>query len=258
VADRPLSEARTVLRRGAWFWREFVVPLFIALLLAFFLKAFLVQPFFIPSGSMERTLHGCPGCSGDRVLVNKVVYDIRDIRRGEVVVFSGEGSWGNNEELPASAPVGWFSRSMTAVGRAVGAVPPASTDYVKRVIGLPGDRVACCTSDGRVTVQPAGSAEPVGLDEPYVFQDDHLPFCAAGLGAELCPTGAEGVLVPEGRVWVMGDHRSGSADSRAHLSGPASGTVPQDEVAGRAFLIVWPPSRAGRLSVPDTFADVED
>jgi signal peptidase I len=128
---------------------------------------------------------------------------------------------------------------------------------VKRVIGIPGDRVACCTPEGRVTVQPAGADAPIVLDEPYVFEDDDQPFCAAGVGAEFCPVGAEGVLVPEGRFWVMGDHRSASSDSRAHLGDPSSGTIPQDEVVGRAFAIVWPPSRAEVLSVPETFRSLQ-
>jgi len=247
VAEQPPPEAATGTSRGAVLWREFVVPLLLALLFALLCKTFLIQTFFIESGSMERTLHGCPGCSGDRVLVDKVVHDLRDIRRGEIVVFSGEGSWGSNGAVPPSGG-GWFARAGRGVARAVGAAAPAGTDYVKRVIGLPGDRVACCTADGRVTVQPAGALKPVALEEPYVFEDDGQAFCAAGVGNSFCPPGAEGVLVPEGRLWVMGDHRSGSADSRAHLSGPASGTIPQDEVVGRAFVIVWPPSRAGLLS----------
>jgi signal peptidase I len=149
-------------------------------------------------------------------------------------------------------PVG-LQDALTTVARAAGVARPDDTDYVKRVIGIPGDRVACCTPEGRVTVQPAGVDVPIVLDEPYVFEDDDEPFCAAGVGAELCPVGAEGVLVPEGRLWVMGDHRSASSDSRAHLADRSSGTVPQDEVVGRAFAIVWPLGRIGLLPSPETF-----
>lgn len=216
-------------RRGS-LWRELPVLVVVALVLALLIKAFLVQAFFIPSGSMERTLHGCKGCTGDRVLVNKLLYEVRDIRRGEIVVFSGEGSWGSNTEFA-----------------------DGDTDYIKRVIGIGGDRVACCTPTGQVTVQPAGAPGPVALDEPYVFEDDNEPFCAAGLGAVACPPGAAGFLVPAGRLWVLGDHRSRSGDSRAHLGDPGQGTIPEDQVIGRAFVIVWPFARARVLTVPSTF-----
>ena len=225
----------------------------LAFALALLLKTFLVQAFFIPSGSMEQTLHGCPGCTGDRVLVNKLVYDVRDIRRGEIIVFDGEGSFGSNDEIMLEPPSDPLRRALRAVAGAVGMGPPGEKDFIKRVIGIPGDRVACCTN-GHVTVQPAGAAAPVELSEPYVFRDDERPFCAAGAGAALCPTGAEGVLVPEGRLWVMGDHRSASSDSRAHMDEPGQGTVPADRVIGRAFVIVWPVRRATVLDVPEPFA----
>jgi signal peptidase I len=254
VVEGSATDGRT---RASSAWSGFPATVLIALVVAVAVRAVLVQPFFIPSGSMERTLHGCPGCSGDRVLVDKIVYDVRDIRRGEIVVFSGRGSWGSSAEVPPPPSVNPLTGALRGVARALGAAPPVVTDYVKRVIGIPGDRVACCTTDGRVTVQPAGADEPVALDETYVFQPDGQPFCAAGLGPQACPAGAEGVLVPKGRLWVMGDHRSASADSRAHLDGPASGTIPVDEVVGRAFAIVWPPSRADVLSVPDTFGRLD-
>jgi signal peptidase I len=201
------------------------MPLLIglALVLALVIKAFLLQAFFIPSGSMERTLHGCRGCVGDRVLVNKLLYDVRDVRRGEIVVFSGKGSWGSNGEVVTVTGNNPLQRVLRGVARAVGAAPPADTDYVKRVIGLPGDRVACCTPAGQVTVQPEGADRPVALDETYLFEDDRQPFCAAGSGPQVCAPGAPGVLVPEGRLWVMGDHRSASADSRAHRDDPGGG-----------------------------------
>ena len=167
---------------------------------------------------MERTLG-----IGDRILVNKLVYRLRAPERGEIVVFDGRG---------------------TFIG------DPVHKDYVKRVIAVAGDRVACCVN-GRVTVQRAGTEVPVALVEPYLFQDNAAPFCAAGSGTA-CATGAPGVLVPVGRLWVMGDHRGASSDSRANRGGAngalGDGTIELDQVVGRAFMVLWPPSRAALLS----------
>jgi signal peptidase I len=217
----------------------------VAFLLALLIKAFLVQAFYIPSGSMQQTLE-----IRDRVLVNKLVYDFRDIRRGEVVVFNGLDSF--TEETVVAPPANGLQRVLRAVGGVIGLGVPGEKDFIKRVIAIPGDRVACCT-DGKVTVHPEGASEPVVLEEDYLFEDSAEAFCAAGLGDVSCPVGAEGILVPEGRLWVMGDHRSRSSDSRAHISDANSGTVPQDKVIGRAFVIVWPLDRARLLSVPETF-----
>jgi len=227
------------------FFKELPFLVVIAFLLALLIKALLVQAFYIPSGSMQQTLE-----LRDRVLVNKLVYDFRDIDRGEVVVFNGLDSFTPENEI--APPATGVQRVLRAVTGAVGVGAPGEKDFIKRVIGIPGDRVACCTN-GHVTVQPEGAAEPVELEEPYVFEDDRMVFCAAGTGDAACPPGAEGVLVPEGRLWVMGDHRGSSADSRFHIDDENSGTVPQDKVIGRAFVVVWPLDRAALLSVPETF-----
>ena len=227
------------------FFRELPFLVVIAFLLALLIKAFLIQAFYIPSGSMQQTLE-----LRDRVLVNKLVYDFRDIHRGEIVVFNGLDSF--TPETVIAEPANGLQRVLRAISSAVGVGAPGEKDFIKRVIGVPGDRVACCT-DGKVTVQPEGAERPVLLEEPYVFEDDRMAFCAAGTGETSCPEGAEGVLVPEGRLWVMGDHRSRSSDSRFHIDDENNGTVPQDKVIGRAFVIVWPLDRATVLSVPSTF-----
>ena len=203
--------------------RELPVLLVIAFVLALLVKTFLVQAFFIPSGSMEQTLHGCTGCTGDRVLVNKVPYWFGEPEPGDIVVFEGPDTW--SPEITVDEPSNWFSGALLALGRAIGVAPPSEDDYVKRVVATAGQTVECCDPQGRVMVD----GEP--LDEPYIYQDSPL-----GTGGT---TGREfgKVTVPEGRLWVMGDHRSASADSKAHMDDKYSGTIAVDDVIGKAAKI---------------------
>jgi len=203
-----------------------------AIVLMLLIKAFVVQVYKIPSSSMEDTL-----LTGDRVLVNKLVYHFRGIDRGDIVVFSGEGSWGSTTGAPDPAPPrNPVLRVVDDVLADVG-VYSTQTYYIKRVIGLPGDHVMCCEND-KITVNG------VPLDETsYLFP-----------GAS--PSEEQfSIVVPPGRLWVMGDNRAISDDSRGHMfSGfPDKGTIPENEVAGRAFLIIWPPSQFGDLPIPATF-----
>ena len=213
-------------------WRQLMTIVVTAIILMLLTKAFVVQVYRIPSSSMEDTL-----LTGDRVLVNKLVYHFRGIDRGDIVVFSGQGSWGTTTGRPDPAPPSnTVLRAVDDVLTDIG-VYSTQTYYIKRVIGLPGDHVACCTN-GRVTVNG------VPLEEtPYLFP---------GASPSADPFS---VTVPRGRLWVMGDNRAISDDSRGHMfSGfPEDGTVPVTEVAGRAFLIIWPPSQFGDLPIPATF-----
>jgi signal peptidase I len=212
-------------------WRQLMMVVLAAIVLMLLVKAFVVQVYRIPSSSMEDTL-----LTGDRVLVNKLVYYVRGIARGDIVVFSGDGSWGTTTGAPDPSPPG---NPLLRVGYDVLAdvgVYSTQTYYIKRVIGLPGDHVVCCVN-GKVTVNG------VLMDETsYLF-----PGASPSMQRF-------SVIVPPGRLWVMGDNRAISDDSRGHMSGfPPMGTVPENEVAGRAFMVIWPPSQIGDLPIPTTF-----
>src|SRR4051794_25299513 len=212
--------------------RELPVLLLVAFVLALVVKTFFVQAFFIPSGSMEQTLHGCPGCTGDRVLVNKVPYWFGEPEPGDVVVFKGPDTW--TPEVTVAEPSNWFTGALLWLGRTVGVAPPSEDDFVKRVIATEGQTVECCDDEGRVLVD----GQP--LDEPYIFENNPVDQ------RDFPP-----VTVSKGRLWVMGDHRSASADSREHSSDKYSGTIGVDDVIGKAAHIVRPVGRFGVVHAPD-------
>jgi signal peptidase I len=212
-------------RHGSW--RDLVVLVVVALGLALLIKSFALQAFFIPSGSMEDTLD-----VGDRVLINKVVYHLRPIHRGDIVVFDGTGSWDFGGQ-PTSSNI--FSKAVDELEGLVG-VSHDSSIYIKRVIGVPGDHVVCCNTAGQLTVNG------VPLTEGSYLYPGNKPSAQQF-----------SVTVPAGRLWVMGDHRVVSYDSRGHMGDPGGGTIPESGVLGRAFVIVWPPSRWGVLNIPATF-----
>ncbi|MCP9954404.1 signal peptidase I [Actinomadura madurae] len=234
AADGSEDEGRRKKKKQGSFWKELPVLIVVAVVLALVIKAFAVQAFYIPSGSMENTLQ-----VGDRVLVNKIVYHTRDIARGDVIVFNGLDSW--DPEVQVEEPGNPVSKVLRAIGTAFG-VAPNEKDYIKRVIGIPGDHVKCCDAKGRVTVNG------VPLDEKsYIFTD---PVTREQNKPSNDPFD---VTVKPGQLWVMGDHRELSYDSRSHRGDPGGGTIPIDRVIGRAFVIVWPLDRMGTLPIPGTF-----
>jgi signal peptidase I len=231
-------------RRRLSFWKELPILLAAAIVLAIVIKTFLVQAFFIPSSSMERTLHGCPGCSGDRVLVDKLVYDFRDPHRGDIVVFRGAGSWAETTEFQVSKPSNSASRLFRWVSSSLGLGASGEKDYIKRVVAVGGDTVGCCDTQGRVTV----NGYP--LNEPYIYEP-------AQINGQTCTARQFGpITVPRNRLWVMGDHRSASDDSRCKIQDGEFGTVSTKDVIGKAFVTIWPPSRWRTLGTPPTFHHV--
>ena len=232
------AKSRPGKRRRWSAWQELPILIVVALAIALVIKSFVVQPFFIPSSSMEDTL-----MIGDKVLVNKLVYDFRGIDRGDIIVFNGTGSW--NPPAPVSRPssdpiVRAYDATLrplfSSIAGLFGTPADQGTDYVKRVIGLPGDHVTCCNAQGLVTVNGVPLHESSYLYPGAAPSEIHFS-----------------VTVPQGRLWVMGDNRTVSDDSRLRQGDPGQGTIPENEVVGRAFVIVWPPSRWRTLPIPSTF-----
>jgi signal peptidase I len=206
--------------------REFPILVIVALAVSLLIKTLIVQFFFIPSGSMENTLQ-----IQDRVAVNKIPFIAKNINRGDVVVFRDPSNW-----LPEPY-VGNENKIVAKVKDAlvlVGVLPnPAKQYLVKRVIGVAGDEVICCTKSGKLTVNGKVA------DEPYIF--------AGNKPSEM----KFNVTVPEGKIWVMGDHRSASADSRYHQDDMNNGFVPVSKITGRAYAIIWPLKNIGIISSQD-------
>ncbi|WP_223291204.1 signal peptidase I [Streptomyces avicenniae] len=235
-ADRRRAAKRIKRRRRLRATREIPLLVGTALLIALVLKSFLVQAFVIPSGSMEQTIR-----INDRVLVDKLTpWFGWKPERGDVVVFRDPGGWLHGEPVEQDeSPVG--VRQVRDALTWIGLLPSADDqDLIKRVIGLGGDTVVCCDSSGRITVNGAP------LDEPYLHPGD----APSQITFE--------VTVPQGRIFVLGDHRSNSSDSRYHLDEEGQGTVPVDLLVGRAVVIAWPFSHWRGLGDGDPFADVPE
>ena len=224
MTTRDGASRRRRKRRSLPVWAETVLLLVLALLVSAVVKTFFVQMFFVPSGSMRPLF-----VEDDRILVQKISYWNGDVQRGDVVVFDDPGGqWLGAEGAP---PLTRVQKALSDVG-----LYPTGGHLVKRVIGVGGDSVACCDAKGRVTVNGVPLNEKAYLNTGAAPSD--RPF---------------NVRVPLGRVWVMGDNRSNSEDSRFHMELPGGGTVPEKDVVGKVWAIVWPLSRAHLLHEPKTF-----
>ncbi|WP_346764538.1 signal peptidase I [Rhodococcus sp. HNM0569] len=235
---------RSKNKKDRSFLREIPILILVALVLSFLLQTFVARVYLIPSESMEPTLHGCPGCTGDRIVVEKIGYRFHDPQPGDVVVFRGPDSW--SQDFVSTRSDNVVVRGIQEIGSYVGLVAPDENDLVKRVIATGGQTVECCDEQGRVLV------DGTPIDEPYIEMD--FPFVPDRL---TCSTDAKSgrcfgpVTVPEGNLWVMGDNRSNSADSRYHVNDERQGTIPVDNVIGKAQFIVLPPGRMGGIDSPE-------
>jgi signal peptidase I len=203
--------------------REFPILVIVALAVSLLIKTLLVQFFFIPSGSMENTLQ-----IQDRVAVNKLPFISKNINRGDVVVFRDPANWlpepysGDENRIVAKIKEGLVL---------VGVLPnPAKQYLVKRVIGVAGDRIICCSKSGKLTINGKEATEP------YIFAGNKVSEMDFN------------ITVPEDKIWVMGDHRSASADSRYHQDDVNNGFVPVSRITGRAYAIIWPIKNIGIIS----------
>jgi signal peptidase I len=228
----------TAVRRRGWvsLLRDIVVIVAVAILVSLVVKTFLVRSFYIPSASMEDTLQ-----IQDRILVDEITPRVGGYQHGDVVVFRDPGGWLPPSTAPARPFVVEAGDWLLSL---VGLSAPDSDDHlIKRVIGVAGDHVVCCNALGQITVNgtPLDESAYVKLS-PGETVPRPVPF---------------DVVVPKNSLWVLGDNRDRSQDSRYHLDQPGKGFVPVDNVVGRAFVITWPFDRFGLIDFHhEVFASV--
>lgn len=223
-----MTEKVTDKKRQLPVWQESILLVVTAMVMAVIVKTFFLQAFYIPSESMEPTM-----LVDDKILVQKVSYWTGDISRGDIVVFDDPGGWLAPEDSRiASNPL---QRALETVG-----LFPTGGHLIKRVVGVGGDKVKCCTEQGKLTVNGTPLEEPYLLDE---FATKDTTF---------------NVAVPKGYLWVMGDNRGNSSASPQHLGDPGGGFVSEKAVVGKAWLRVWPLGRGGFIYKPDTFDALND
>ncbi|TCK20921.1 signal peptidase I [Pseudonocardia endophytica] len=209
-------------RRRLPFWAELPLLLLVAAAVTVLVQGFVVRIFVVPSGSMERTLHGCPGCDNDRVAVDKLGYRFTDPAPGDVVVFRGPAAWVSNGEVSTSRPKDPVVRTLLEIYAYASLSEPYEKDFVKRVVAVGGQTVSCCDPENRVVVD----GKPVA--EPYVYLQPGGPPRQAPF---------DPVTLGPGQIWAMGDNRNNSADSREH------GPITTADVIGKVRFVVLPVDR---------------
>jgi len=211
--------------------REIPILVVVSLFISIIIKAFLIQAFYIPSGSMETTLE-----INDRVIVNKFWNFFSEVKRGDVVVFRDPGGWlPPAYEEKRSAPLQALRNGLVFVGLAP---DPAKQHLIKRVIGVGGDRIVCCDKSGSLLI----NGKPV--KENYLYEGNKPSEMTFD------------VTVPKGYIWAMGDHRAASEDSRYHQEDSNKGMVPLNKVVGRAFMIIWPIGHFSLLPRPEALTAI--
>ncbi len=221
------------------FWKELPILIVTALVLTILIQTFLARVYVIPSESMEMTLIGCTGCTDDRVLVDKLSYDFTSVQPGDVIVFKAPDNW-DKSEFQSQQSDNPIVSTIENIGSAISLFPPNEYDLIKRVIAVGGQTVSCC-QDNKVMVD----GKPI--NESYIYwRPDYAPTQ---------PTFGP-VKVPDGKLWVMGDNRNNSDDSRFQGKGDLlAGAVPVSNVIGKARLIVLPPTRWGAVTTVNPQAE---
>lgn len=242
MSDETTSSSDKSAKSTPWYI-EIPIIIVLALLISIGVQTFIGRIYVIPSESMQPTLNGCAGCTGDRIWVDKVHYQFNDPKPGEVVVFNGPQSWDNEYVNQQSTNV--LANSLRTVGSWVGLVAPDENALVKRIIAVGGQTVQCRPGDPGILV------DGTLTDSSFIKNPPEQPVDPA-FGSEACGGPYFGpVTVPEGNLWVMGDNRTYSADSRYHMGDELQGTIPEENVVGKVQAIILPFSRIGGVDDPD-------
>lgn len=230
-------------KKPAPWYIEIPIVVVLTFVVIVILQTFVGRVYMIPSQSMEPTLHGCEGCTGDRIFVDKISYRFTDPEPGDVVVFKGTDSW--NSGFVSQRSENDLVRGLQNLGSYVGLVAPDENDLVKRIVATGGQTVSCEAGD------PAVMVDGQPIDQSYTLQPAAFPVDPAR-GSEACGGNYFGpVEVPEGHYFMMGDNRTNSADSRAHLGGPLQGTIPEENIRGKVQAVIYPFNRIGGIDDPD-------
>ncbi len=241
TASAPASESDE--KKPTPWYIEIPIVIVLTLVAIILIQTFVGRVYMIPSQSMEPTLHGCEGCTGDRIFVDKISYRFSDPEPGDVVVFKGTESWNTN--FVSQRSENDLIRGLQNVGSYIGLVAPDENDLVKRIVATGGQTVSCQAGD------PAVMVDGQPIDQSYTLQPLAFPVDPA-TGSEACGGEYFGpVTVPEDHYFMMGDNRTNSADSRYHLGDPHQGTIPEENIRGKVQAIIYPFNRIGGVGDPD-------